>query len=91
MPGNLYFRKGNPDKFLIFKETRTLKSLLIFQEMELFSPPQKDFVYFRRQKPRKNSYISLKIKPYFSQNKAALMFQETEAPMDFFISIDLFQ
>ena len=46
------FRKWKPrKKLLIFQETETLKKLLIFQEMK------ENFFYFRKLKPRKNSYI----------------------------------
>ena len=34
-------------KFLIFQETEALKKLPIFQETEPFSPPRKNFLYFR--------------------------------------------
>ena len=40
-----------------FQEVETLKKLLIFQEMKLFSPSRENFLYFRKQKPEKMYYI----------------------------------
>ena len=48
--------------FLIFQETGTLKKLLIFREIKLFSPPRENFSYFRKQKPRQVSLYFLKRK-----------------------------
>ena len=45
--------------------------LLIFQEMEFFSPPRENFLYFRKQKNLKKCLI-------FPQKKAFLIFRETE-------------
>ena len=52
------FRKRKPRKtFLIFQETKTLKKLLIFWEMELFDLPRENFLYFRKRRLSKISYI----------------------------------
>ena len=44
--------------------------LLIFQEMEFFSPPQENFLYFRKKKKTQKCLI-------FPQKKAFLIFRET--------------
>ena len=56
-------------KPLIIRETGTLKRLLIFQEMEFFSPPQENFLYFRKWKPPPKKLI-------FSHKKAFHVFRE---------------
>ena len=43
--------RNPPKDFLIFHETETLKKLVIFQEMELFSTHQ-HFLFFRKQAPK---------------------------------------
>ena len=66
-------------KFLTyFRKTETLKKLLMFWEMELFSPPQKFFLYFRKRKPQIISCIS--------QKKVFLIFQKMETSKKFVIS-----
>ena len=79
-PKKISYASGNenPNKFPIFQEMGTLKKLLIFQEMELFSPLQENYLCFREQKPRKNFL-------YYPQKKTVHMFQETEGPTDLFI------
>ena len=96
----LYFRKYNflalilkkiqeteppPQIFLTFQETESLKKLLMHQEMKLLSPPQEYFLYFRKQKPRKNFLCFLKRKLFFyfqkqkpqnGNSKKLLIFQE---------------
>ena len=52
-----------PKKFLIFQETEILKKLLIFRETEPFSTLWKNFLYFRKRKPRKKSLYFRKQKP----------------------------
>ena len=47
-----------PKQLFIFQEIEILKKLLIFWEMELFSPPRENFLYFRKQKPRKNKAVT---------------------------------
>ena len=44
--------------------------LLIFQEMEFFSPPRENFLYFRKKKKNQKCLI-------FPQKKAFLIFRET--------------
>ena len=59
----LYLTKWRPrKKILIFQETETLKKLLVFLKMELFSPPRENFFQFRELKPRKNFLYFLKRK-----------------------------
>ena len=70
------------------------KAFLRFQEMEPCTfltklkdqkdPTPENFLCFRKQKPRKNFL-------YFAQKKGVFMFQETEALMDLFISIDVLE
>ena len=43
-----------PKKIPYISETETLKNLLLFREMEPFTPPREIFSYFRKQKPGKN-------------------------------------
>ena len=59
---SLFYRKWNflPLILKTFQETETLKKLLIFQEMELFSPPRENVSYLRKRKPRKNFLYFLK-------------------------------
>ena len=77
--------------FLIFQETGTLKKLLIFREIKLFSPPRENFLYFRKQKPDKFSYIfwkesfsyisgngNLGKSLLYSRKQNFVIFQETE-------------
>ena len=40
-----------------FQETETLKRPLIFRETEPFSPPQENFLYFRKGKPQKKIFL----------------------------------
>ena len=88
------FRNRKPrKKFLIFDETETLKRILVFWEMELFSPPRENFLYFRKRNPRKNFLYLLKRKLflYFRKRKTRkkslhfrkqnfLIFQDTGLP-----------
>ena len=56
-----------------FQEEETLKKLLVFQEMELFSPPQENFakIYFRKWKPLKTilNFLKRKLFLYFWKRK----------------------
>ena len=56
-----------------FQEEETLKKLLIFQEMELFSPPQENLekIYFRKWKPLKTilNFLKRKLFLYFWKRK----------------------
>ena len=49
-----------------FQETETLQKFLIFPEMEPFSLPPENFLYFRDQKPKKRLT--------FSKNKSFIIF-----------------
>ena len=65
------FRKRKPrKKCLIFEETETLKKILIFREMELFSPPRENFLYFRKRNPGK------KIQEQISRYRTSLYFEK---------------
>ena len=67
-----------------FQETETLTRFLIFLETEPFSPPQENFLYFRKWKHQKFSYIFSKENfSYFlamETSKKFLIFQEMELP-----------
>ena len=65
-----------------FLEMKTLKKLLIFPKIELFSPSSKN----KKNSPRENFlYFYIKKILIFSQKRAFLIFQETETPKKFFI------
>ena len=49
----------NTNKFLTIKATGAVKKFRIFQEMELFSPSQENFLYFSKQKRPKKLFIFL--------------------------------
>ena len=56
----MFKKSGNGNlekKILIFQGTEALKKLLIFWEMEFFSPPREKFLYFRNGNPEKTFYI----------------------------------
>ena len=55
-----------------FQETEALQKFLIFPEMEPFSLPPENFLYFREEKPQKRLI--------FSQKKAFLIFWKMETP-----------
>ena len=68
----LYIRKWKPrKKCLIFQETETLKKLLIFREIELFSKSSKKFLIVQEKEALKKFII-------FYQKKDFLIFQKTE-------------
>ena len=69
-------------KILIFQETKTLKELLIFQEMKLFSLPQENSLYFRKRKP----YINL----YFLKRKLFLYFGKRKPSFSYFSKLKYF-
>ena len=86
------FRKWKPGtKILIFQETETLKKLLIFREMEPFSPspppptypppkknqPPKKFLIFQEMEL---FYSKIKRFRIFSQKKAFLIFSQKKSP-----------
>ena len=48
----------------------------MFQEMELFSPPQESFFYLMKRKPPKNFLYFLERKLFFCFSKKFFMFQE---------------
>lgn len=69
---SLYFRQWNvlalilknfkkwktPQNIPYVSGSGTVKKLLILPEMKLFSPPRKNLLYFRKQKPRKKLIFS---------------------------------
>ena len=65
-----YFDKRQPrKKIIVFQETETLKGLLIFQGIELFSPSSTKFpILLETEAPKKSLIIS--------QKKTVLIFQE---------------
>ena len=70
---------GKPGKkFLIFQGKKTLKQLLIFQKMELFSLSREKFLIFQETENQKKL-------PIFSQKKVLFTFRETKTPKKFII------
>ena len=70
----IFFDKRQPrKKIIVFQETETLKGLLIFQGIELFSPSSKKNLILLETGAPKKSLI-------FSQKKTVLIFQEKKTP-----------
>ena len=81
----LYIRKWKPrKKCLIFQETETLKKLLIFREIELFSKSSKKFLIVQEKEALKKFII-------FYQKKDFLIFQKTETQKKFLLFQKNFQ
>ena len=62
------------------QETETLKELLIFREMEPFSPSPENLSFFRKRKPRKNFLYFLKGKLflYFENLKKTYLYSRKQ-------------